>query len=71
MYTNGALEVHDNVKFQANTAVVHGGVVSLPIEIGFTLHAFLLVFSRPFFYRFCLLFVCRFSFSFIGFAFFL
>ena len=44
MYTDGVLEVHDNVTFEANTAVQDGGAVSLPIEIGF--HPFSFSFSR-------------------------
>jgi len=62
MYTDGELAVHDNVVFKANTAAVHGGVVSLPLEIGFTLPAFLLFFYRLLFYRVCLLSCCRFCF---------
>jgi len=47
MYTDGVLEVHDTVTFEANTAVFHGGAVSLPLEIDFQLAILL------FFYRFC------------------
>ena len=34
MYDGGVLEVHDNVTFEANTAEVNGGAVSLHFEIG-------------------------------------
>ena len=34
MITDGVLEVHDNVVFEANTAEESGGAVSLPFEIG-------------------------------------
>ena len=37
MRNDGLLEVHDNVTFEANTAEVEGGAVSLPISIGFHL----------------------------------
>jgi len=33
MYTDGVMEVHDNVVFEANTAD-SGGAVRLPFEIG-------------------------------------
>ena len=32
MYSDGVLEVHDNVVFEANTAVDDGGAVSLPFD---------------------------------------
>ena len=32
MYTGGELELHDNVVFEANTAVDDGGAVSLPFD---------------------------------------
>jgi len=37
MSTCGVLEVHDNVTIEANTAGDNGGVVILPIKIGFLL----------------------------------
>ncbi len=37
MYTEGVLDVHDNVVFEANTAELYGGAVSLPLEIDFHL----------------------------------
>ena len=33
MSTGGVLEVHDNVVFEANTAVWWGGAVNLPFEM--------------------------------------
>jgi len=39
MYTNGELEVHDNVTLEANTADGDGGAVSLPFDIGAHLSA--------------------------------
>jgi len=35
MYTYGELAVHTNVTFEANTAGVHGGSVSLPLLLFF------------------------------------
>ena len=35
MNTDGELEVHDNVVFEANTAGVYGGAVSLSFHCGF------------------------------------
>ena len=35
MYQYGDLEVHDNVVFEANTAVDYGGAVSLQINSSF------------------------------------
>jgi len=37
--SDGVLEVHDNVTFEANAAVDDGGAVSLPFSIGSHLHA--------------------------------
>jgi len=34
MTNNGAMEVYNNVVFEANSAEYHGGAVSLPINIG-------------------------------------
>ena len=47
MHTSGELTVHDNVVFEANTAELYGGAVSLPFDAVFLLPAV------AFCYRFC------------------
>ena len=46
MWQGGVLEVHGNVVFEANTAAVSGGAVSLPFDI--SSHAPAVVFHHTF-----------------------